>query len=90
MKSNIKTYRYLANIFVAHYDAYKSDKITHEFLMYSLYTKLTFSDNMHKNLNMILELFNLLGEKVMKNLLVQLSMDDCNILIIKHKQLFDK
>jgi hypothetical protein len=90
MKTNIKTYRYLANIFVSHYESYKDDKITHEFLMYSLYTKLTFSDNMHKNLNMILELFNLLGDKVMKNLLVQLSLDDSNILIIKHKKTFDK
>lgn len=61
MKKNIKRYRYLANVFINHIEAYENGKISLDTLIYSLYTKWHYSDNIYKNIAVIREITRLLG-----------------------------
>jgi hypothetical protein len=91
--SNIKTYRLLANVFAEQYELYRVDKYKHKSLMYSLYSKIEMSDSVQKNLNLVGELYKVLGRKVMNNLLEQLDQEvkaNSNSFIVEHKKLFRK
>lgn len=61
MKKNIKTYRYLANVFINHIEAYENGKISLDSLIYSLYTKWVAFDNKYKKLAIIREIIRLIG-----------------------------
>lgn len=61
MRTNIKTYRYLANVFANHMVAYKAGNMSEKAIVYSFFTKLRFSDNVHKVSNLLNEIQRLIG-----------------------------
>lgn len=61
MKTNIKTYRYLANVFASHYAGYKAGKISQKSLEYNFFTKIRFSDNVYKVTSLLNEIERLIG-----------------------------
>lgn len=63
MKNNIKTYRYLANVYKNHYQAYIDGKLTYEFFVYSTYTKLFCYKNPYQQANLNHEIIKLIGLK---------------------------
>jgi hypothetical protein len=61
MKANIKTYRYLANVFASHAKAWQEGKISDESIVFSFFTKIRFSDNVYKVSNLLNEIEKLIG-----------------------------
>ncbi len=63
MKSNIKTYRFYANVMLSWYNSYKSGKCTMKTLQYVFDTKMNMFSNPYKQLNFELEMLELIGLK---------------------------
>lgn len=61
MKSNIKTYRFYANVMLSWYNSYKTGKCTMKTLQYVFDTKMNMFSNPYKQYNFELEIMRLIG-----------------------------